>query len=67
MNIFKYFKKPENPLLIDKQHAKFEDVTYVRNIQERLASLEIGQTFGVATRTGMHVFKKTEIRTYEEK
>lgn len=42
-----------------------EDITYVRNLQEKLASLDVGQTFALATRTGMHLFKKTSIQPSE--
>ena len=57
--------KADGPTLKDKQPAKAEDLTYTRTIQEKMASLEVGQTFALATRTGHHIFKKTSIVPYK--
>lgn len=71
MDIFKRsqkFKKIENPTVFGGQrsHRKIEDISYVRNVQEKLASIEVGQQFGLATREGIRVFKLIEIRPNKE-
>lgn len=59
-------KKERTEVLINKPSYKMEDFTYVRGIHEKLASLEVGQTFALATRTGMHIFQKTGIQSHEQ-
>jgi hypothetical protein len=61
-----WFKK-KSPVLKNKQTAKIEDITYVRNLQEKMASLEVGQCFALATRQGHHIFKLMRIEAYQEK
>lgn len=41
-----------------------EDITLVRNIQEKMAGLEVGDCFALATREGHHIFKKVKIEPY---
>ena len=67
INPLKWFKGPlAQPVLKSKQSPKIEDITYVRGIHERLAAMEVGSLFAVATRTGMHIFQKTSIQPHEQ-
>ncbi len=38
------------------------DISNVRNIQERIAGLNIGQCFGLTTREGIKIFKLVQIK-----
>jgi len=63
---WKFWEPKENMVLKNKQTAKMEDLTYTRNLQEKLASLEVGQCFALASRQGLHIFKLMRIQAHPE-
>lgn len=60
--MFELFKKKTRLFGGQRSQQKLEDITLVRNIQEKLAAIPLGHKFGIATRDGLKVFKLIEIR-----
>lgn len=44
-----------------------EDMSSVRNLHEKLASIKLGNAFALTTREGLRIFKLVEIRALEKK
>ena len=58
--MFKWFKKaPPKP-----EPDPIEDVTGIRNIQEKLAGIKMGNAFGLTTREGIKIFKYVQLRPH---
>ena len=66
---WQFWKKIKNPVFCSSGRIlpKLEDITMTRNIQERLASMELGHFFAVATREGHKVFQLVRIEPYTKK
>lgn len=49
------------------EEEEIEDLAQIRNIQERLANVKLGNAFGLTTREGIKIFKLIEIRPHPVK
>lgn len=62
---WKFWKSKKN--IAEPKEQTIEDITNIRNLHEKMASLNIGQCFGLTTREGIKIFKLVEIRPHQQK